>query len=204
MLLPPQRFDRIERARRASPDTGRRTGRRRRSCRCRARPTRARTAAGSGVTLAMIERAARSRAPCRRCRRRSTASTDSVRICQTMSRRRAPSALRRPISRVRSLTTISMMFMMTMPPTTSDSATTPISTAKMPLGGLLVECQERVRREHAEVVALLRAQPALDAQRHRRVVHGRAAIESGAARLDESAARLWRDAEHLLEHARAG
>ena len=59
--------------------------------------------------------------------------TDSVRICQTMSRRRAPSALRSPISRVRSLTTISMMFMMTMPPTTSDSATTPISTAKMPL-----------------------------------------------------------------------
>ena len=34
----------------------------------------------------------------------------------------APSALRRPISRVRSLTTISMMFMMTMPPTTSESA----------------------------------------------------------------------------------
>src|SRR5262249_30930275 len=57
---------------------------------------------------------------------------DSVRICHTMSRRRAPSALRRPISRVRSLTTISMMFMMTMPPTMSESATTPMSTAKMP------------------------------------------------------------------------
>ena len=50
-----------------------------------------------------------------------------------MSDRRAPSALRRPISRVRSVTTISMMFMMTMPPTTSDRPTTPISTAKMPL-----------------------------------------------------------------------
>ena len=49
-----------------------------------------------------------------------------------MSERRAPSALRSPISRVRSVTTISMMFMMTMPPTTSDSATTPTSTAKMP------------------------------------------------------------------------
>ena len=60
-------------------------------------------------------------------------TTDSVSICDMMSERRAPSALRRPISRVRSLTTISMMFMMTMPPTTSDSATTPISTAKMPL-----------------------------------------------------------------------
>ena len=59
--------------------------------------------------------------------------TDSVSTCDMMSRRRAPSALRRPISRVRSLTTISMMFMMTMPPTTSESATTPTSTAKMPL-----------------------------------------------------------------------
>ena len=58
---------------------------------------------------------------------------DSVSTCDMMSARRAPSALRRPISRVRSLTTISMMFMMTMPPTTSDSATTPTSTAKMPV-----------------------------------------------------------------------
>ena len=49
-----------------------------------------------------------------------------------MSRRRAPSALRSPISRVRSLTTISMMFMITMPPTTSDIETTPMRTAKMP------------------------------------------------------------------------
>ena len=60
-------------------------------------------------------------------------TTDSVRICVVMSDRRAPSALRSPISRVRSVTTISMMFMMTMPPTTSDSATTPTRTAKMPL-----------------------------------------------------------------------
>ena len=57
---------------------------------------------------------------------------DSVSTCDMMSRRLAPSALRSPISRVRSLTTISMMFMMTMPPTTSDSDTTPIRIAKMP------------------------------------------------------------------------
>ena len=57
---------------------------------------------------------------------------DSVSTCDMMSRRLAPSALRRPISRVRSLTTISMMFMITMPPTTSDRATMPTSTAKMP------------------------------------------------------------------------
>ena len=37
-----------------------------------------------------------------------------------MSLRRAPSALRMPISRVRSVTLTSMMFMMTIPPTTSE------------------------------------------------------------------------------------
>src|SRR5262249_42089555 len=48
----------------------------------------------------------------------------------------SPRALRKPISRVRSVTAISMMFMITMPPTTSDSPTTPTSTAKMPLVAL--------------------------------------------------------------------
>ena len=57
---------------------------------------------------------------------------DSVRTCDMMSRRLAPSALRRPISRVRSLTTISMMFMITMPPTSSDRPTMPTSTTAMP------------------------------------------------------------------------
>ena len=47
-----------------------------------------------------------------------------------MSRRRAPSAFRMPISRVRSLTAMSMMFMITMPPTTSEMATSPGSATK--------------------------------------------------------------------------
>ncbi len=59
--------------------------------------------------------------------------TDSASTCSMMSRRFAPSAFRRPISKVRSVTTISMMFMITMPPTSSESATTPTSTAKIPL-----------------------------------------------------------------------
>ena len=57
---------------------------------------------------------------------------DSVSTCDMMSRRLAPSALRRPISRVRSLTTISMMFMITMPPTSSDRPTMPTSSTAMP------------------------------------------------------------------------
>ena len=47
---------------------------------------------------------------------------DSMRNCDMTSLRRAPSALRTPISRVRSVTETSMMFMMTMPPTTSEMA----------------------------------------------------------------------------------
>jgi len=47
---------------------------------------------------------------------------DSVSTCDMMSRRLAPSALRMPISRVRSATATSMMFMITMAPTMSPIA----------------------------------------------------------------------------------
>ena len=47
--------------------------------------------------------------------------TASTRNCIRMSRPRAPTAMRRPISRVRSVTETSMMFMMPIPPTSSDT-----------------------------------------------------------------------------------
>ena len=47
-----------------------------------------------------------------------------------MSRARAPTAFRMPISRVRSVTAMSMMFMITMPPTTTPIATTAGITEK--------------------------------------------------------------------------
>jgi len=52
-------------------------------------------------------------------------TTDSLRNWERTSERRAPTAFRIPISRVRSVTATSMMFMMTMPPTTSEIAATP-------------------------------------------------------------------------------
>jgi len=52
-------------------------------------------------------------------------SDDSARNCTRMSRRRAPRALRRPISRVRSVTDTSMIFMMPIPPTSSEMAAMP-------------------------------------------------------------------------------
>jgi hypothetical protein len=46
-----------------------------------------------------------------------------------MSRRRAPSALRTPISRVRSVTETSMMFMIPIPPTRRLTAAIPASSS---------------------------------------------------------------------------
>ena len=46
----------------------------------------------------------------------------SIRNCSMTVTLVAPSALRIPISRVRSVTDTSMMFMIPMPPTTSDTA----------------------------------------------------------------------------------
>ena len=54
-------------------------------------------------------------------------ATASAKNCRRISQRRAPSAIRNPISRVRSLTCISIMFMMLMPPTISDTATTEVN-----------------------------------------------------------------------------
>ena len=48
--------------------------------------------------------------------------TASIRNCTVMSEDAAPSAFLRPISRVRSVTETSMMFMMPMPPTMSEMA----------------------------------------------------------------------------------
>ena len=63
----------------------------------------------------------------------SESITASVANCPRMRRRLAPSALRMPISRVRSVTLTSMMFRMPMPPTTSDSRQTPKLAAVMTL-----------------------------------------------------------------------
>src|SRR5438876_11455288 len=55
---------------------------------------------------------------------------DSIRNCSSTSSLRAPIALRIPISRVRSVTETSIIFMMTMPPTTSEIAAMAIMAMK--------------------------------------------------------------------------
>ena len=65
---------------------------------------------------------------------RSESVRASTRNWARMSRPRAPMALRMPISRVRSRTDTSMMFMIPMPPTTSEiEAIPPSSRVSVPL-----------------------------------------------------------------------
>ena len=62
---------------------------------------------------------------------RMHSSADSIRNWTRISLRRAPMALRRPISKVRSFTLTSMMFMTTMPPTTSEMRVMGVTTMAM-------------------------------------------------------------------------
>ena len=57
----------------------------------------------------------------------SDSTTASIKNCWRMWRGRAPTAMRRPISRVRSVTLTSMMFMMPMPPTSRLTSAMPAS-----------------------------------------------------------------------------
>jgi hypothetical protein len=59
-------------------------------------------------------------------------ATVTTRNCDPTSRRVAPTARRTPISRVRSITDVSMLFMMPMPPTMSArTATLPTTTVNV-------------------------------------------------------------------------
>ena len=76
---------------------------------------------------------------------------DSVINCMRMAELRAPSALRVPISRVRSVTDTVMMFMTPMPPTSRLMA----AMAEMPrlmVLSMLVSCSTRVERLLASTV----------------------------------------------------
>ena len=59
----------------------------------------------------------------------SPSTTDSIRNCDCTCLVRAPTAMRMPISRVRSVTETSMMFMIPMPPTSSETAAIPPSSS---------------------------------------------------------------------------
>ena len=65
----------------------------------------------------------------------------SIKNCMMISRRLAPMAMRMPISRVRSVTDTSMMFIMPIPPTSREIiATPPISSASCSAAAASCSC----------------------------------------------------------------
>ena len=77
-------------------------------------------------------------------------TTDSTRNWRRISRGRAPSAMRMPISRVRSVTETSMMFMMPTPPTTKEMAamaeSIPVKAPVMTLNTLAISAVLRISK----------------------------------------------------------
>ena len=87
----------------------------------------------------------------------------SIRNCTRISRRRAPIALRTPISRVRSVTEMVMIAMTPMPPTISaiDEITT--SDEQDRRGDLIPDRDDRVPGDEIEIVRLVERQAVADA-----------------------------------------
>ena len=111
-------------------------------------------------------------------------TTASIRNWSRMLKRVAPSALRMPISRVRSVTDTSMMFMMPMPPTSSDTAAMPESRYVMTSRRLLRRRQNVGLIADLEIVRRALPNPVLAAQHALDVRHrvGDLFFASGPAR----------------------
>ena len=106
----------------------------------------------------------------RRWRRRWPRSpVASNRNCRRISRCRAPTASRNPISRVRSVTETSMMFMIPMPPTASETPATAASRSASvrALASRVAAMSARLRI--GEIVVLARLQAVALAQQRLRV-----------------------------------
>jgi len=104
--------------------------------------------------------------------------TASTRNWKRIARRRAPSALRTPISRVRSVTETSITFMMMMPPTTSVMLTMPIRDMKIPRESF----SQNVRNCSAVEMLKLSFAPGRSPRRVRRIVDASSIARGNASR----------------------
>ena len=121
----------------------------------------------------------------------------------SMSRPRAPSASRSPISRVRSVTDTSMMFMIPIPPTSSDTAAMPASRKVIVVVVEVRMLDNSSMRPDAEVVVLVR-RGAGGAARSSAAIRSRSPALVPPAAADTVIALHVGDAEQLLLRRRVG
>ena len=129
------------------------------------------TAAGSGVSLLTISAAMKPR-PTPTTPPIVDSVTDSVRICQMMSRRRAERLAQTDFARA--LADHHQHDVHDDDAADHERQRDDADEDREEAGRRrAVDAEQRVGREHAEVVRLLRPQPPLDPHRHRRIVHRR-------------------------------
>ena len=93
-------------------------------------------------------------------------TVDSTRNCSRMSRLFAPSDLRMPISRVRSVTDASITFMITTPPMTRKIETSPTMPEASVPGKILPQAHQAVAGQDAEIVIVVGREMAPGAHQH--------------------------------------
>ena len=91
-------------------------------------------------------------------------TTDSARNCISTCQPFAPTAMRVPISRVRSVTETSMMFMIPMPPTSSEIDAIAASSTRITRAVDPTTSAQVLLRAHREVVVLAGREPVPRAQ----------------------------------------
>ena len=111
----------------------------------------------------------------------SDSVTASTRNCARMSRPRAPTAIRSPISRVRSVTDTSMMFMIPMPPTRSDTEAMAASSIASTRREASCACEHLGEIAEREVVVLAGLQAVALAQQPADLLLGSAMVRAVAA-----------------------
>ena len=125
----------------------------------------------------------------------------STRNCSSTSRPFAPIAMRRPISRVRSVTDTSMMFMIPMPPTISDTPAMPASSVVIvPIAAVRMSAISSAVRTD-EVVVLARARSCAACGAARRSGRRPPLVSPARCRRHGDVADVG-DAEQLLHHRR--
>ena len=105
-------------------------------------------------------------------------ASDSAKNCARIFRGFAPTAMRRPISRVRSVTLTSMMFMIPMPPTSSETAAIAARSSVRALVACVTVLAMSAQIANVEIIVRAEVDVMPVAQQRRDLRSARAAVSS--------------------------